>query len=63
MNLVPCIFCDEEIESKSNKVIAKVCNKCLQGATLTTLLKNLNSKKIEEVLNKKIILTKDGELI
>ena len=63
MKLVPCIFCDAEVESDNDKVIAKVCEDCLKFDDLTTILKKVDLKKLKEVLNKKIILTKDGELI
>ena len=63
MKLVPCILCDEQVKSDNDKVIAKICENCLKFDDLTSILKKIDLKKIEEVLNKKIILTKDGELI
>lgn len=62
MKLIPCIICDEQTESDNDKAIAKVCNKCNTG-NLTTILKNVTHKKIKELTDKQIKLTKDGELI
>lgn len=63
MKLIPCIICDNEIKSNTQtNVIAVVCDNC-NNENITNVLKNLNKKKLEEIINKKLRLTKDGELI
>ena len=63
MRLLPCIICDNEIKSDTQTdVIAVVCDNCNNENT-TNVVRNLNKKKLEEIINKKLRLTKDGELI
>ena len=63
MRLLPCIICDNEIKSDTQTdVIAVVCDNC-NNENITNVLRNLNKKKLEEIINKKLRLTKDGELI
>jgi len=63
MRLIPCIVCNKSIESEDVRVIAKICDDCNTG-NLTAILKNLDYKKIEAIINKQsLIITKDGELI
>lgn len=63
MRLIPCIFCDEQTEAINPKAIANVCNSCTQVEELTTILKNINFKKVEEATKRKLKLTTDGEII
>ena len=65
MEMIPCIICFELSEAKNDKAIAKICDNCEQN-NLGNLLKTLDYKKVEEVLEKskkELKLTKDGELI
>ena len=63
MKVVPCIICEETVESDNDKAVAKVCDACLEFDNLTSILKNIDLKKYEKIVNRKLRLTKDGELI
>ncbi len=67
MEYIPCIMCFKLSEAKNDKAIAKICSNCeAKKVGLGNFIKNIDFKKIEEVLGKhkeELKLTKDGELI
>lgn len=65
MDYIPCLICFKLSEATNDKAIAKICKDCEKN-NIDNFIKNLDYKKVQEVLEKsknKIKLTKDGELI
>lgn len=65
MRLIPCIFCNKQTEANNPKAIANICDSCIEVKKLTSILKNINFKKVEEATKRKLTLTltTDGEII
>lgn len=62
MKLIPCLICEDTSEAINPLAIAKICAKC-DSEDGGVFVKSINYKKVKTILDQKLRLTKDGELI